>query len=91
MVYRQIWRGRKGAEAVLCASRPLVVFEYGLVAAHYDTTSNDVFDFLSGCDLDVYLLDDWLRGRKPLTREAFHEESTIRHWYFIAAPAGRGT
>lgn len=78
-----------GAKGTLRSQKPLVIFEHGAAARHYGTTSNDIYDLFADCGLDVYLISDWLRSKKELTRERFHKESTTRHWYFIAAASKR--
>jgi FkbM family methyltransferase len=78
----------RGAEKTLRASRPLVVFEHGLGAAdYYGTTPQAVYDLFAECGLQVSLLAEWLRGRRPLTRDGFAGEFTPRgHFYFLAHP-----
>jgi FkbM family methyltransferase len=78
----------RGAREILRKQRPCVVFEHGKGAAeYYDTTPQNVYDFLVGtCALRVSLLPDWLAGKPPLDRDGFASQFGGRHWYFIAHP-----
>lgn len=75
----------EGAVETLRASQPVVVFEHGNAAAHYDTSPQQVFDVLKQCGLDVYLLPDWLQHAPALSLQDFCAE-TRHNWYFLAAP-----
>jgi FkbM family methyltransferase len=86
------WTVLRGAEQIILASRPLILFEHGRGGADfYGTRPSQVYDWLSGpMNLNVSLLDGWLEGRPPLTRRAF--ESQFRrgsNWYFLAYPEYR--
>lgn len=79
----------RGARQLLARDRPYVVFEHGLGAADvYGTSPTDVLDVLSGADLQVFLLQDWLAGVGPLDTDRFVQQfETNENYYFLAAPA----
>ncbi len=68
--------------------RPFVVFEHGLGAAdHYGTTPETIHSLLTGCGLEVGLLERWLKGRDALSAAEFADEfSSGRNFYFLAYP-----
>lgn len=76
----------KGACETIRRDRPCVVFEHGLGAADvYGTAPEQVHDLLTGCGLQVFLMEEWLQARSPLSREAFGDEfRTGRNYYFMA-------
>lgn len=78
----------RGAERILAASRPYVVFEFGLGAAdHYGVGPDDIRAALAAGDLRISALDDWLEGRAPLASAEFAERYTTgRDYYFLAHP-----
>jgi FkbM family methyltransferase len=79
----------RGAEATLTRCRPLVVFEHGLGGSDfYGTTPEAVHDFLVGsCGLRISLLESWLDGRPPLSREGLVEQfHSGTNFYFLAHP-----
>ena len=62
----------RGARRTIVRNRPYIVFEHGKrAAAGYNSTSEEIFDFLYQCDLSVSRLRDWLEGNPPLTRPQF--------------------
>lgn len=78
----------KGAARTLGDYHPYVVFEHGRAALEcYDVLPCDAFDLLDGFGLRVSLLASWLRGKAPLTRQAFMREvASDRNFYFLAHP-----
>ena len=79
----------RGGADLLRRCRPVVVLEHGRpAAARYGATPEDLHDLLAECGLRVWVLDDRVDGRPPLTRDAFLREKyeTRRHWMFVAAP-----
>lgn len=79
----------RGARRTLSRCRPFVVFEHGRGAAeHYGTRPEMVYDLCVGdCGLRISLLNDWLRGAAPLTRDQFVEQFDRRlNFYFLAHP-----
>jgi FkbM family methyltransferase len=76
----------RGGLATLARCRPYIAFEHGAPsAATYGSSSAELFDVLVGdIGLRISLLDDWLAGRPPLSRDEF-----IREWwnfFFLAHP-----
>lgn len=79
----------RGARDTLRRWQPVVVFEHGVRSAKpYGTTPEMLFDLLAECGLHVSLLDRWLDGTAPFTRQEFLHEKYVnkRHWMFVAAP-----
>lgn len=77
-----------GGQELIRRSRPIVVFEHGrAAAAGYDSTSEELYDLLADCGLEVYLMATWLKGGAPLGREGFLR-SLSEEYYFLAAPVG---
>lgn len=79
----------KGAEQRLRNDKPYVIFECGLGSSeYYGTTPTQVYDFLiDEVGLKLSLLDDWLQGKKPLSRSQFCDYySTSKEYYFLAHP-----
>jgi len=76
----------RGAAKTIRRSKPVVVFEHGVGAAdYYGTTPEQVYDFFAeSCDLKVSLMEDWLRGGAPLTREEFNARYHAGEFYFMA-------
>jgi FkbM family methyltransferase len=75
----------RGGLATLTRHQPYVAFEHGSPSvAAYGSTSAELFDFLVGkIGLRISLLDDWLAGRPPLSRDEFIAE---RNFFFLAHP-----
>ena len=79
----------RGARRTLRRWQPVVVFEHGVrTSKPYGTTPEMLFDLLADSGLNVSLLDRWLEGGTPFTRQEFlHEKYDVRrHWMFVAAP-----
>lgn len=81
----------KGAANTLCTQKPTVVFEFaGRTAMSQGDPVGELWQALAPCELDLYVLGDWLSQRAPLTRKAFErivkEES---EYYFVAAASKR--
>ncbi len=78
-----------GATGTIRTYKPYIVFEFGLGgAAYYGIKPEMVYDLLVGqCGLRISLLQDWLVGREPLSRERLIEQFD-RHlnYYFLAHP-----
>jgi hypothetical protein len=47
-----------------------------------------LFDLLAGAGLGISLLDRWLDGAPPMSRDDFLREKyeVGRHWMFVASP-----
>lgn len=79
----------KGAKAILRKDRPYVIFECGLGASnYYGTNPEDVFDFFqTETKLNISLLSDWIKNKKPLSRQQFCKSyATNSDYYFLAHP-----
>jgi len=81
----------RGATAMLKRDQPIVVFEHGLGAADfYGTRPEHVHDVLVGqCGMEIWTMDDWLRGAAPMSLAAFREQfDKCLNYYFLAGPPG---
>ncbi|OGX92060.1 hypothetical protein BEN49_17435 [Hymenobacter coccineus] len=80
-----------GAQALLAASRPVIVFEHGIGGSdHYGTRPEQVFDLLTGpaIGLSISTMTRWLAGQPALTRaELVQQFEQKLNYYFIAYPA----
>lgn len=79
----------KGAKERIRASKPVIIFEHGLGASdHYGTTPEMIYDLLAtDCGLMVSLMEDYLEGEKPLSKEEFKEQFyKSLNYYFVAYP-----
>ncbi len=77
----------RGAVETIRRNRPTMVFEHGLGAADfYSTSPEEVYDLLvSACDLRLFLMDRWLAGKPALSRQEFSDEFYRGHnFYFMA-------
>lgn len=78
----------EGARECLMRDRPIVVFEHGEPSrASYGAGPERVFDLLAECGLTVSLLDQFLNGGAPLTRDGLREQvDRGLNFYFVAHP-----
>lgn len=79
----------RGGVRTINRCKPVIVFEHGIGAADcYGTKPEQVYDLLCDeCGLRISLLDKWLVGRQPLSREGFCEQfNKGLNYYFIAHP-----
>lgn len=79
----------RGGVRTINRCKPVIVFEHGIGAADcYGTKPEQVYDLLCDeCGLRISLLDNWLVGRQPLSREGFCEQfNKGLNYYFIAHP-----
>jgi FkbM family methyltransferase len=82
----------RGAVRLLERCRPALLFECGVPAAlelfGYERT--DVWDLLHGAGYDVYLVQDYVFGREPISRDEFRRAGTYPFpgFKFIALVAG---
>lgn len=78
----------RGAERTLRTHKPVMLFEHGLGAADfYGTTPEMVYDFLvGGCGLRISLLEGWLQGAEPLSRDQFVDQFHGQNCNYVAHP-----
>ena len=79
----------QGAIVWIRKCRPIIVFEHGVGAADcYGTRPEHVYDLLcEDCGLKISLLEGWLSGRRPLSRDGFREQfDKGLNYYFVAHP-----
>ena len=77
----------KGAADCIKTHKPYIVFEHGKGGADcYGATPEDVFGLLcDACGMRISLLNDWLLGKKPLTRAEFcNQYYNRKNYYFMA-------
>jgi FkbM family methyltransferase len=77
-----------GAKALLKKSSPIVIFEYGLGASDfYNTTPEMMFSYFYDLNYGIYLLEDFIKNKAPLSLEAFSKQYHDKlNYYFVAAP-----
>jgi FkbM family methyltransferase len=78
----------QGAQETLRRWRPVLVFEHGLGAADcYGTKPSDIYALLSACDMQISLMENWLKGAPALTLSQFEQQFyKAINYYFIAYP-----
>jgi FkbM family methyltransferase len=89
----------RGAQRVLAASRPIVLFECTRSGmSHFGITAAEVFDFITKeINYHIFLLKAWLSQGPPLDLPGFERAMTypFQAFNFVAAPgldrAGSGT
>jgi len=81
----------QGAQALLAASRPVIIFEHGIGGSdHYGTRPEQVYDLLCGpaIGLRISTMARWLAGQPPFSRaELVQQFEQKLDYYFIAYPA----
>ena len=76
----------KGAERTLKNSKPFVLFEFGLGGAdYYETTPQQIFDYLTDCGLVLSTLEYFLKKMQPFSREEFVGQYAKSYNYFFIA------
>jgi FkbM family methyltransferase len=77
----------RGAVNTIRKSKPVIIFEHGLGAADcYGTAPEQVYDLLSEGGLYLSLMESWLKGDSPLTRQGFATRFYQGEFYFMAHP-----
>lgn len=81
----------EGAEQTINNYLPFILFECGLGASEfYETTPQNVFDFFDSKNYHLFLLEDWLKNKSFLSREAFIQTYQSNcEYYFFAVPSKR--
>lgn len=75
----------RGAVKCIMRDKPFILFEHGLGGADcYGHGPEMVFDFLNECGMSISLLTDFLLGRSPLSRTAFHDQFYGKNYFFVA-------
>ncbi len=77
-----------GARGVIKRNSPVVIFEYGLGASDfYGTTPEMMFSYFDELNYGIYLLEDFIKNKSPLSKEAFSKQYHQKlNYYFVAAP-----
>lgn len=77
----------KGATRILSDDRPIIVFEFGIGGSDiYGTTPDEMYSFLSSFNYRIFLLDDFVNHRPPLTTDRFRTQFNNKlNYYFVAA------
>lgn len=78
----------KGAEQTIKRNKPFIIFEHGKGAApFYHTQPENVYDLLTGFDLKISTMKNWLEKKPPLDRASFSKQFLKEtNYYFIAFP-----
>ena len=76
----------KGAANTIERNKPLIVFEFGLLAAqYYGTKPEDIYRLFDKCDMHISLLHDFLEGGKALSLDDFNKQYFHElNYYFVA-------
>jgi FkbM family methyltransferase len=81
-----------GADGILSAHRPAVLFECGTdpQLQRFGYKRVDLFDYFSERAYDVYSMVDFVFGRHPMTRESFEKAGTYPYsgFNYVALPVG---
>lgn len=79
----------EGARNIIKTSQPYIVFEHGLGASEfYETGPQDVFNFFSALNYELFTLGQYLKEKKPMTSKEFENQFYDRlNYYFLAKPA----
>jgi FkbM family methyltransferase len=76
----------KGAERIIRNNKPYILFEFGLGAADfYETTPQQIFDYLTDCGLVLSTLEYFLKNMQPFSREEFVGQYAKSYNYFFIA------
>ncbi|MDI9364745.1 MAG: FkbM family methyltransferase [Flavobacterium sp.] len=76
----------KGAERTIRNSKPYILFEFGLGGAdYYETTPQQIFDYLTDCGLGLSTLEYFLKNMQPFSREEFVGQYAKSYNYFFIA------
>jgi len=75
-----------GAENVIRASKPIIVFEHGAESAkQFESSTEQIFDFMTNqCGLNVSSMERWLKSERPYLRNEFVDRvCSNKEFYFI--------
>lgn len=78
----------EGAKKLIARCKPVIVFEHELEKAQpYGVKAGDAYELLAkDLGMSIYLLEDFLEGKKPLTQKAFADAvKKNTDFYFVAA------
>lgn len=83
----------KGSEKLMKSQAPTIIFEFGLGASdHYNVNPDEFYDFMKSCSYDIFLLQDYIGNKKPLSEDSFVDTyKKNKEYYFIAASSKRQT
>jgi len=78
----------RGAERLISANRPIVLFECGLGASeHYGTLPQAVYDYFADKKMGIWLLTDFPEKKRNLSKAQFAEHYFKNdEYYFVAGP-----
>lgn len=76
----------EGAKKLIARDKPAIIFEHGLGASEfYDGHPEKTFAFFSAFQMQIFLLEDWLKAKESLTLESFQGHYFNKsHYYFLA-------
>jgi FkbM family methyltransferase len=77
----------RGGLETIRANRPFIVFEHGLGGSEqYGTRPEALDELLGSVGLEISLMERWLAGQPPLTREELVRQfERAENYYFIAS------
>ncbi len=81
----------KGAKRILERWKPVIIYEQGLGSAeYYDTRPGEFFDYLASFGYCVSLMDYFIAGLEPFSKEEYCLQFQKRYnYYFIAYYPGK--
>jgi FkbM family methyltransferase len=81
-----------GARKVVSTHHPVIIFEHGIGASDvYGTGPKDVFSYFAQYGYGIFLLEDFLKKKSPLTEAAFvGQYQSNKNFYFLAAIISTG-
>lgn len=79
----------KGARELLKRDKPIVLFEFGKGSGSaYSTNPEELFDLFEHCDMEVSVIEYFLKQQKGFSREEFcGQYEKGYNYFFIAYPA----
>ncbi len=76
----------QGGVNIIKKYKPIILFEFGLGGSElYESTPQKMYDFLQECGLSVSVLEYYLQGRPPLSRDEFTGQYEKKYNYFFIA------
>lgn len=78
----------QGAQRLIAASQPVVVFEFGKGASDvYGTGPSHIWDYFEAVGMQLYLPDTWLKGRPAMTKATLAQHYNSNDEYYFLAHA----
>ncbi len=77
----------RGAEQTIRKYQPVIIFEHGFAGCQaYGMNPTDIYEFINRrCDLQIFLLPDWLDGEMALMADQFNDQINGRRNHLFVA------